>query len=43
MPININLIAKKCNLSISEVSQKLLIMEIKGHVKSLPGNEYVRV
>ena len=43
MPININLIAKKCNLSISEVSQKLLIMEIKGYIKSLPGNEYVRV
>ena len=43
MPININVIAKKCNLSISEVSQKLLIMEIKGYIKSLPGNEYVRV
>jgi len=43
MPININVIAKKCDLSISEVSQKLLIMEIKGYIKSLPGNEYVRV
>ena len=43
MPININLIAKKCNLNISEVYQKLLIMEIKGYIKGLPGNEYVRV
>lgn len=43
MPININIIAKKCKLSIGEVSQKLLIMEIKGYIKSMPGNEYVRV
>ena len=43
MPININLIAKKCNLSISEVTQKLLLMEIKGYIKALPGNEYVRL
>ena len=43
MPININLIAKKCNLGISEVTQKLLIMEIKGYIKSMPGNEYVRL
>ncbi len=43
MPININLICKKCNLNISDVTQKLLIMEIKGYIKSLPGNEYVRI
>ena len=43
MPININLICKKCNLNISDVTQKLLIMEIKGYIKSLPGNEYVRL
>ena len=43
MPININIIAKKCNLGISEVTQKLLIMEIKGYIKSMPGNEYVRL
>lgn len=43
MPININLIAKKCNLSISDVTQKLLLMELKGYVKSLPANEYVRL
>ncbi|MDO5556060.1 MAG: DNA-processing protein DprA [Clostridia bacterium] len=43
IPININLIAKKCNLDIATVTQMLLIMEIKGYVKSLPGNEYVRL
>lgn len=43
MPTNINIIAKKCKLDISKVSQKLLMMEIKGYVKSMPGNEYVRL
>lgn len=42
-PINVNIIAKKCNLEIEVIMQKLLIMEIKGYVKSLPGNEYVRL
>lgn len=43
MPTNINIIAKKCNLEISKLMQKLLIMEIKGYVKAMPGNEYVRL
>ena len=43
MPTNINIIAKKCKLDISKVSQKLLMMEIKGYIKSRPGNEYVRL
>ncbi len=43
MPTNINIIAKKSKLDISKVSQKLLMMEIKGYVKSMPGNEYVRL
>ena len=43
MPININIIAKKCNLNVAIVMQKLLIMEIKGYIKSLPGNDYVRL
>ena len=43
MPININIISKKCNIDISIVTQKLLIMEIKGYIKALPGNEYVRL
>lgn len=43
MPISINTIAKKCNLNISQINQKLLMMELKGYVKSMPGNEYVRL
>ena len=43
MPTNINIIAKKCNLDIAKVSQKLLMMEIKGYIKSMPGNGYVRL
>ena len=43
IPININVIAKNCNLNISELIQKLLIMEIKGYAKAMPGNEYVRL
>ena len=43
MPININVIAKKCKLDIANVSQKLLLMELKGYIKSIPGNEYVRL
>lgn len=43
MPTNINIIAKKCNLEISKLTQNLLMMELKGYVKSMPGNEYVRL
>ena len=43
MPTNINVIAKRCKIDISKVNQKLLMMEIKGYVKSMPGNEYVRL
>ncbi len=43
MPTNINIIAKKCKLEIAKLNQKLLMMEIKGYVKSMPGNEYVRL
>ena len=43
MPININIIAKKCNLTISSITPKLLMMEIKGYIKRLPANEYVRL
>lgn len=43
IPININVLAKKCNISISKLNQKLLIMEIKGYSKAMPGNEYVRL
>ena len=43
MPTNINIIAKKCNLEISKLTQNLLMMELKGYAKSMPGNEYVRL
>lgn len=43
IPMNINILAQKCNISISELTQKLLIMEIKGYAKAMPGNEYVRL
>lgn len=43
MPININIIAKKCHMSISNLMPKLLIMEIKGYIKAMPANEYVRL
>lgn len=40
--LNVNIIAKKINKSISEASQKLGFMEIYGYVQKLPGNEYRR-
>lgn len=43
MPTNINVIANKCNLKISELMPKILMMEIKGYAKAMPGNEYVRL
>ena len=43
MPVNINIIAKRCKTNISKISQQLLMMELKGYIKSMPGNEYVRV
>ena len=43
MPVNMNIIAKKCKLNIASISQKLLLMELKGYIKSMPGNEYVRL
>lgn len=43
MPTNINIIAKKCNISIANLMPKLLMMELKGYIKSMPANEYVRL
>ena len=42
-PIEINELAKKSNLDISELNQKITMMEIEGYIESLPGNEYKRV
>ena len=38
--IHINEIAKKLNLSVNEVSYKLMMMELEDLVVSLPGNNY---
>ena len=43
VPININDICKQLKLNISEVNQKIFMLELQGLIKSLPGNEYVRV
>lgn len=42
-PIEINELAKRSKLDISELSQKITMMEIEGYIESLPGNEYKRV
>lgn len=39
-PIHINEIAKKLNLSISEINAKLMMLELEEKVVSLPGNNY---
>lgn len=42
-PIEINELAKKSKIDISELNQKITMMEIEGYIESLPGNEYKRV
>lgn len=42
-PIEINELAKKSKLDISELNQKITMMEIEGYIESLPGNKYKRV
>lgn len=42
-PIEINELDKKSKLDISELNQKITMMEIEGYIESLPGNEYKRV
>lgn len=42
-PIEINELAKKSKLDISEINQKITMMEIEGYIERLPGNEYKRV
>ena len=43
IPISINELIKKCNLSISEINIILTMLELEGYIKTLPGNEYVRI
>lgn len=42
-PVNIEYLARKSDLRISEINQKLTILELEGLIKSLPGNSYVRI
>ncbi len=41
-PTHIDMISKKCKLTPSEISQRLSMMELKGYIKSVPGNKFVR-
>lgn len=41
-PIEINELAKKSKLDISQLNQKITMMEIEGYIIRLPGNEYKR-
>lgn len=42
-PQNIQYIAKQSGLKIAEVTQKLIMLELQGYIKSMPGNFYVRI
>lgn len=42
-PVSIEYLARKSDLRISEINQKLTILELEGLIKSLPGNSYVRI
>ena len=42
-PVTIEYLARKSDLRISEINQKLTILELEGYIKSLPGNNYVRI
>lgn len=41
--VSIEYLARKSNLKISQINQKLTILELEGLIKSLPGNSYVRI
>lgn len=42
-PQNIQQISIKSKLEISEINQRLTILELQGFIKNLPGNNYVRI
>ena len=42
MPQNINEIARKSNLSISEVSYKTMMLELEDLIVQLPGQRFIR-
>lgn len=41
-PQNIHYFAKRSGLKIAEVTQKLIMLELQGFIKSMPGNYYIR-
>lgn len=41
-PQNIQYFARRSGLKIAEVTQKLIMLELQGYIKSMPGNYYVR-
>lgn len=42
IPQNIQYLSKKSGLKIAQVTQKLIMLELQGYIKSMPGNYYVR-
>ena len=42
-PVNIEYLARKSDLRMSQINQKLTMLELEGFIKSLPGNNYVRI
>lgn len=42
-PTNINIICKKLKTDISNINATLMIMELEGYIKSLPGNNFEKV
>lgn len=42
-PVSVEYLARKSDLRISEINQKLTMLELEGFIKSLPGNNYVRI
>lgn len=42
-PVSIEYLARKSELRISEINQKLTMLELQALIKSLPGNNYVRI
>lgn len=42
-PVSVEYLARKSDLRISEINQKLTMLELEGFIKSLPGNSYVRI
>lgn len=39
-PINVNVICKKLKTDISSINANLMLMELEGYIRSLPGNYY---